>query len=109
MVNDDFRPSLPASARRIRTHIEWNVETHMLRARGPTRAATRSFISPAASLVKGIAGTWPGAPPALVVKVIARISPGETPRSAIRYATRCVSTRVLPDPAPATIRSGPPE
>ena len=64
----------------------------MLRARGPTSAATRSFISPAA----------------LLVKVIARISPGDTSRSAIRYATRCVSTRVLPEPAPATISNGPP-
>ena len=60
MVNEDFRPSLAASARRMRTHIEWNVDTHMDRARGPTRLATRSFISPAA----------------LLVKVIARISPG---------------------------------
>ena len=43
------------SLRRIRTHIEWNVDTHMVRARGPTSRATRSFISPAALLVKVIA------------------------------------------------------
>ena len=47
-------------------------------------------------------------PAALFVNVIARISPGCTSRSAIRYAMRLVSTRVLPDPAPATISSGPP-
>ena len=63
------RASLP-SLRRIRTHIEWNVDTHMVRARGPTSRATRSFISPAA----------------LLVKVIARISYGDTSRSAMRYA-----------------------
>ena len=68
MVNDDFRPSFAASARRIRTHIEWKVDTHIARARGPTRWATRSFISPAA----------------LLVKVIARISPGCTCRAPSR-------------------------
>ena len=44
---------------------------------------------------------------ALLVKVIARISVGFTPCARIRCATRCVRTRVLPDPAPATTRSGP--
>jgi hypothetical protein len=39
----------------MRTHMEWNVLTHMDRARGPMRAATRSFISPAALLVNVIA------------------------------------------------------
>src|SRR6266496_5566818 len=29
------------------------------------------------------------------------------PFSLIRYAIRCVSARVLPDPAPATMRTGP--
>ena len=47
----------------MRTHIEWNVLTHIARARAPTRAATRSFISPAALLVKVIARIWPGATP----------------------------------------------
>ncbi len=74
----------------MRTHAEWNVDTHIFWATGPTRAATRSFISPAA----------------LLVKVMARISNGETP-SSIRWAMRCVSTRVLPEPAPATTSSGP--
>ena len=60
MVNVDFIPSWAASARRIRTHIEWNVDTHIQPDRRPTRSATRSFISRAA----------------LFVKVIARISPG---------------------------------
>ena len=60
-------------------------------ATGPTSSATRSFISPAA----------------LLVNVIARISNGETLRSAIRYATRWVSRRVLPEPAPAMTSTGP--
>ena len=80
-----------ASRRRIRAHAEWNVDTHMRRATGPTSAPTRSFISPAA----------------LLVNVIARSSNGEMPRSAMRYATRWVSSRVLPEPAPATTRTGP--
>src|SRR5262245_54086557 len=77
----------------MRTHAEWNVLTHIRRARRPTRAATRSFISPAA----------------LLVNVIARISPGWTSRAASRYAIRLVSTRVLPEPAPATINNGVPK
>ena len=64
----DFKPTCSCSARRIRTQAEWNVLTHMSRARPPTRAATRSFISPAA----------------LLVNVIARIPNGETRRLATR-------------------------
>jgi hypothetical protein len=52
----------------MREHAEWNVLTHMRCATGPTSVATRSFISPAA----------------LLVKVIARSRKGETSRSAIR-------------------------
>ena len=63
----------------------------MRRATPPTSAATRSFISAAA----------------LFVNVIARIENGDASRSAIRYASRCVSTRVLPDPAPAITSTGP--
>jgi hypothetical protein len=63
----------------------------MRRATPPTRAATRSFISAAA----------------LLVNVIARIENGDASRSAIRYARRWVSTRVLPDPAPAITSTGP--
>ena len=33
----------------------WNVLIHMVRATGPTRPSTRSFISPAALLVKVMA------------------------------------------------------
>ncbi len=40
-------------------------------------------------------------PAALFVNVIARISFGRTPCARIRWATRWVSTRVLPEPAPA--------
>src|SRR5690606_1918042 len=92
MLNDDVKLSLSASRRRIRTHAEWNVETHIIRARPPTSSATRSRISAAA----------------LVVNVIARIEPGWAPRAAMSQAMRRVSTRVLPDPAPATTSSGPP-
>ena len=77
-------------ARRIRTQAEWNVLTHMVRATGPTSAATRWRISSAA----------------LLVNVMARICDGCTP-SSMRWAMRWVSTRVLPDPAPATTSSGP--
>ena len=69
----------------------WNVATHMPRLRGPTRPVRRSRISAAA----------------LFVNVMARISHGATPRFSIRFAMRYVSTRVLPDPAPASTRSGP--
>src|SRR5437763_16950057 len=92
MVNDDEYPRWWPSRRSMRTQAEWNVDTHFLRATGPTSAATRFFISSAA----------------LLVNVLARISNGDTPWSLISHATRLVSTRVLPDPAPATISSGPP-
>src|SRR4051794_30046200 len=64
----------------------------MIRARLPTRASTRSFISAAA----------------LLVKVIARIEPECALRSEISQAIRRVSTRVFPEPAPATTSSGAP-
>ena len=75
----------------MRTQAEWNVDTHIFSATGPTRAPTRCFISSAA----------------LLVKVMARISNGLTPWARMRWAMRWVSTRVLPDPAPATTSSGP--
>ena len=68
MVKLDLSPIRLAWARRMRTHIEWKVDTHIDLARGPTSASTRSFISPAA----------------LLVKVMARISPGCTWRWASR-------------------------
>ena len=54
------------SARRMRTQAEWKVDTHISRARLPTRSTTRCRISAAA----------------LLVKVIARIDPGCTSRCA---------------------------
>ena len=69
----------------------WNVDTHMPRQRGPTRPARRSRISAAA----------------LFVNVMARISQGATPWFSMRLAMRYVSTRVLPEPAPASTSSGP--
>ena len=66
-------------------------QAQIARARGPTRRAMRSRISPAA----------------LLVKVIARTSWGSTSPSPISRATRWVRTRVLPLPAPASTRSGP--
>ena len=42
------------------------------------------------------------------MKVIARIEPGWALRSEISQAIRRVSTRVLPEPAPATTSSGAP-
>ena len=60
MENVLFSPACSCSARRMRTQAEWNVDTHISRARGPTSWATRSFISPAALLVNVIAMIWPG-------------------------------------------------
>src|SRR5271157_5200468 len=44
---------------------------------------------------------------ALFVNVTAKIEEGGTPFSLTRYAMRWVITLVLPEPAPASIRSGP--
>ena len=85
-----FIPTFVASRRRIRTQAEWKVMTHIALARGPTSSSTRSRISAAA----------------LLVKVIARISPGSASPVRSRWAMRRVSTRVFPEPAPATISSG---
>src|SRR5439155_19578411 len=68
-----------------------SVRRHVVRAVAPRRLSSRERISP----------------PALFVNVIARISFGLTPQAAIRCATRCVRTRVLPEPAPAITSSGP--
>ncbi len=62
-----------------------------LATRPPTRPSTRSAISR----------------DALFVNVIDRMAPGFTRSSRIRYATRCVNARVFPEPAPATMRTGP--
>src|SRR5919109_5622404 len=92
MEKDDRTRGGAASRRRIRAQAEWNVDTHIFWATGPTSWPTRSFISSAA----------------LLVNVMARMANGETFRSLIRCATRWVSTLVFPDPAPATTRIGPP-
>lgn len=56
MEKFELRPGSSAAwARRIRTQLEWNVDTHMLLALGPTRWATRSRISAAALLVNVMA------------------------------------------------------
>ena len=75
----------------IRAHVEWNVATHIDSAPYPTMSLILSRISPAA----------------LFVKVIASILNGLIPFSFIIYAVRLVITRVLPEPAPAKMRSGP--
>ena len=81
-----------ASRRRSRPQAAWNVITHIRAAvRPPTRRSTRSRISRAARFVN----------------VIARISDGRARSDAIRCATRCVRTRVLPDPRPPRPAAGP--
>ena len=76
----------------MRRQAEWKVDTHIRSARVPTSSTTRRRISSAA----------------LLVKVMARISHGAASPVASRWAMRRVSTRVLPEPAPATTSSGPP-
>ena len=58
-----LKSSFSISRRRIRTHAEWKVITHMARDRAPTRCSTRSRISAAALLVNVIASTCPGCTP----------------------------------------------
>ena len=71
--------------------MAWNVHTHMPRVPPGSSAPRRSRISAAA----------------LFVNVMASTCQGRTPSSAIMCAMRYVSTRVLPEPAPASTRSGP--
>src|SRR3954469_3946683 len=73
----------PQAAWKVRIQSPWPVR--------PRSRWRRSLISPAA----------------LFVKVMARISLGFAPTALIRCATRYVSTRVLPDPAPAITSRGP--
>ena len=79
------------SRRSTRAHSAWNVPMATSRPPSPTSARIRSRISAAA----------------LLVNVTARICHGLTPLTPIRYATRWASTRVLPEPAPARMSSGP--
>ena len=66
MVKLVFSPGTSwACWRRIRTHTEWKVATHIRSASGPTSWPTRSFISSAALLVKVMAKICHGATPRL--------------------------------------------
>ena len=73
--------------RRKRLHRPWKVPIHMPRAFTGSIAVSRVSISLAA----------------LLVKVTARMPPGETWPVCSSQAMRVVSTRVLPEPAPARI------
>ena len=85
-------PICSPSIRKIREQTAWKVPSVMSRPRSsPTRVKTRSRISRAA----------------LFVNVTARMRRGRTFLSRTKYAMRCAMTRVLPEPGPASIRSGP--
>jgi hypothetical protein len=78
-----------------------NLESHMLcqtgmLARCPLRLAPR-ILSSRSRISRA----------ALFVNVTARIWRGQTLRTSTRYATRWVSTRVLPEPGPARTSTGP--
>ena len=83
--------STPPSRRRTRAQKAWKVEIQRRRPPVSTSFPTRPRISSAA----------------LFVNVTARISSGAARPAAISRAVRYAITRVFPDPAPATIRSGP--
>src|SRR5688572_22141094 len=75
----------------MRTHKECNVEISGLAPRRfPSSCEARVFISRAA----------------LLVKVTARMRVGDLP-CAISSRIRCVTTRVFPEPAPASTNMGP--
>src|SRR3954454_5689883 len=75
----------------MRAQAAWKVMTHIARVRRPSSSSRRSRISWAALLVKVMEWTALGC-----------ARPLRT-----RCATRWVSTRVLPEPAPARMSSGP--
>src|SRR3954447_15063053 len=75
----------------MRAQAAWKVITHIERVERPRSSSTRSRIS------------WA----ALLVNVIARISPARARSVCTSQAIRCVRTRVLPEPAPASTSSGP--
>jgi hypothetical protein len=75
----------------MRAQAEWNVMTHMPRVLRPRSSSTRSRISCAA----------------LLVNVMASSSPARARSVRTSQAMRWVRTRVLPEPAPARISSGP--
>src|SRR5215469_5140297 len=84
-------PTASPLRRRTRTPIEWNVPTHSPCALSPTSACSRERSSPAA----------------LFVKVTAKMRCAGARSVASKCATRWVSTRVLPLPAPAKIKTAP--
>ena len=74
----------------------------------------RSWASAAAWNVRAMTPRWPSdvirstiSPAALSVKVTSRIWSGGTAPVSMAYAARRLMTRVLPEPAPAMIASGP--
>ncbi len=91
MLNREVKPSRGASRRSNRALREWNVPIQSPDGSRCSKRPIRSFISPAA----------------LLVNVTAKIRSGGTPWRSIRLAIRVVSTRVFPDPAPASTSSGP--
>ena len=70
--------------------MPWNVPIHNGALGTPSSVSMRPRISPAA----------------LLVNVTARMPCGETFSTCTSQATRCVSTRVLPLPAPASTSVG---
>src|SRR5579862_4326854 len=80
-------PNAEIDSRKMRAQRLWNVHARIDLC---VRCRMRRRISSAA----------------LLVNVTARISEAGTPKSR-RWATRKVTTRVLPDPAPAKTRRGP--
>src|SRR6516165_5832139 len=74
-----------------RCAMPWNVPIHSDAPGMPSSRSMRERISPAA----------------LLVKVTASTPCGETPSAWMSQAMRCISTRVLPLPAPASTSTGP--
>jgi hypothetical protein len=91
-VKSREKPSTPACWRSSTCAAWWKVPPNIFRtsAKDPASSSTRRVISRAA----------------LLVKVSSSTPSGGTPRSSIR-ATRNVSVRVLPEPAPAMTSTGP--
>ena len=91
MTKSRDSPIAGASRRSSRAHSAWNVDTHMRLQSEPSSDSTRARISSAA----------------LLVKVTARTSCGPRVAVADEVGDAVVMTRVLPEPAPARISSGP--
>ncbi len=92
MVKFDRNPTSSAWRLSIRAAMEWKVPTQGIpSAAGPIICTSRCRISAAA----------------LFVKVTARISDGQARLVASTCASRAVSARVLPVPAPASTRTAP--